>query len=146
MRTTFGAREVSVSVDADLPLVRLDSLLFEQVMINLLENAAKHTPDGTAVEITARRHSSSVVITVADRGPGINDGDEKRIFEKLYRGRASGQGFGLGLTISRAILTVLGGTIEAENRPEGGARFSVSLPVTENPPHVPADFDTGGVE
>ncbi|MCC6953959.1 MAG: sensor histidine kinase KdpD [Deltaproteobacteria bacterium] len=146
VRTSLGAREVSVSVEADLPLVKLDALLFEQVLINLLENAAKHTPVGTPVEITARRHSSSVVITVADRGPGIDEGDEKRIFEKLYRGSASGQGFGLGLTISRAILTVLGGTIEAENRPEGGARFSVARPVTETPPHVPADFDTGGVE
>jgi two-component system sensor histidine kinase KdpD len=115
----------TVSLPADLPLVPLDGVLIEQVLVNLLENAAKYTPEGTPVEICARPGEGFVLVEVADRGPGLPEGEETRIFDKFHRvprDSAAG-GIGLGLTICRGIITAHGGRIWAENRPGGGAVF-----------------------
>jgi two-component system sensor histidine kinase KdpD len=141
--TQIAGHPVELSIPADLPLAPLDAVLIEQVLINLLENAAKYTPDNTPIGISARFQRNQVIVEVADRGPGIPEGDEERVFEKFYRGPAATtgerRGAGLGLAICRAILTAHGGTIKAENRPGGGARFWFSLPIVGTPPKVAAE-------
>jgi two-component system sensor histidine kinase KdpD len=129
-------REVRVDLPDDVLLVRADPLLVEQILWNLVENATKHTPPGTPVEVGASRVEGGVAIVVADRGPGIPEGEEKRIFEKFYR-TADGRrtpGAGLGLAICHAAAKAHGGWIRAENRPDGGARFVVFLPSEAEPP------------
>lgn len=117
-------------------LVPLDSVLIEQVLINLLENAIKYTPPGSPIEISATTAGKIVTVTVADRGPGIPAGDEQRIFDKFYRAGTidGGGGVGLGLTICRGIIEAHGGKIWAENRPGGGAAFHCTLLLEGTPP------------
>ena len=134
------SRPIAVELPADLPLVQLDAVMIEQVLVNLIENAVKYTPPGSPIEISAARQNGVVRVEVADRGPGVAAGDEQRVFEKFYRGHdATIRGVGLGLAICRAILEAHGGKIWAWNRPEGGAVFRFTLPTTERPPEVPED-------
>lgn len=130
---------VTVSLPPDLPLVPVDDVLLEQVFMNLLENAVKYTPPATPVDITARAVPDAVLVTVADRGPGIPAGEEGRVFEKFYRptGVAATSGIGLGLAICRGIVTAHGGRIWAEHRPGGGAAFHFTLPLSGPPPEAP---------
>ena len=133
---------VTVTLPPDLPLVPVDSVLIEQVLINLLENAVKYTPAGTPIEITAAAIDGMVRVDVADRGPGLPTGEEARIFEKFHRAAsvAAAGGVGLGLTISRGIVTAHGGRIWAENRADGGAVFHFTLPLTgPQPATVPTE-------
>jgi two-component system sensor histidine kinase KdpD len=135
---------VTVNVPPDLPLVPVDAVLLEQVFINLLENAVKYTPAGTPVEITARAADESVLVTVADRGPGLPPGEEARVFEKFFRapGITAAGGVGLGLTICRGIVTAHGGRMWAENRPGGGAAFHFTIPFSGPPPAtIPTEPD-----
>lgn len=121
----------------DLPLVPIDGVLIEQVLVNLLENAIKYTPSGSAIELSAWKEGDGVCIEVADRGPGLPHGEEERIFDKFYRLRVSNtSGVGLGLAISKAIIQAHGGNIWASNRPGGGASFRFTLPIGSNPPQV----------
>jgi len=117
----------------DLPLIHCDGLLLGQVLTNLLENAVKYTPSGTPVELSASIRGNSVMVELADRGPGISPGSEERIFEKFVRGEAAVGGVGLGLTICRTIVTAHNGRIWAENRPGGGAVFRFTLPLEPQP-------------
>lgn len=127
-------RPVRVELAPDLPLLALDEALFERVLVNLLENAAKYTPPGTAVAIAARVAGDEVLVTVDDQGPGLPPGREAAIFEKFERGRpeSATPGVGLGLAIARAIVQAHGGRIRGENRwvdgRPAGARFTVALP------------------
>lgn len=133
-------RPVHTDLPVDLPLVSVDGILIEQLFVNLLENAAKYTPAGSAVDVTARVSGGSVVVEVADRGPGLPPGSEKRVFEKFYRGQqVERPGAGLGLAICLGIAQAHGGSIVGENRPGRGAIFRVTLPQTEPPPSVPAE-------
>ncbi|HTY03615.1 MAG TPA: two-component system sensor histidine kinase KdpD [Rhodocyclaceae bacterium] len=131
---------VRVDLPADLPLLEFDAVLMERVFCNLLENAAKYTPAGSRIEIAARRDGDNVEISVADNGPGLPPGKEEALFEKFARGHEESAvaGVGLGLAIVRAVVEVHKGSVRAENRPEGGARFVVTLPVGE-PPSVPVE-------
>ncbi|WAS96359.1 sensor histidine kinase [Nannocystis punicea] len=125
---------VHVSLAPDLPPVLLDEVLFEHLMLNLLENATKYTPPGSPIDVSARVEGANMVVEVADRGEGIPAGQEERIFDKFVRvGGARQGGFGLGLAICRAIAAAHGGTCTAENRPQGGAVFRVMLPLGEDP-------------
>lgn len=128
-------REVKVG---ELPLVPGDPVLLEQVFLNLLENAVKYTPAGSPIEISATSEGHLVRVAIADRGPGIAPGESDRVFEKFYRsaGAPPGGGVGLGLTISRGIVSAHGGRIWAENRSGGGAVFQFTLPLTG--PDIPA--------
>ena len=137
----LGQRRVDVRLPTDLPLVPLDPLLVEQVLINLLDNAIKYTPEDTPIDVSASADDHAVTVRVADRGPGFAPGDEARIFEKFYRGEAAGtrSGAGLGLAIARGIVEVHGGQIVAEPRPGGGALFRFTLPLGEAPPKVHSD-------
>jgi len=135
---------VEVKLPPDLPLVPLDAVLLEQVFINLLENAAKYTPAGTPVEISAVALPGAVQVSIADRGPGLPPGEETRIFEKFYRGSGAepGKGVGLGLTICRGIITAHGGRIWAEPRPGGGTLVNFTLPLSgPAPPPIPEEAE-----
>ncbi|HEY3320534.1 MAG TPA: sensor histidine kinase KdpD [Planctomycetota bacterium] len=131
LEKTLDGREVSTRIPADFPLVPVDVVLLEQVFFNLLDNAAKYTPPKSAIEITASMVAGDAVVEVSDHGPGLAAGDEKRVFEKFYRGNAyhSAGGVGLGLAICRAIVEAHGGKISAANRAGGGAAFRFSLPL-----------------
>jgi two-component system, OmpR family, sensor histidine kinase KdpD len=127
-------RPVDVEIPADLPLVSMDGVLVEQVLVNLLDNAFKHTTPGTPVRVTAGLAASVVTVAVEDEGPGLPPGGQERVFEKFYRGPTGQQGFGLGLPICRAIVTAHGGRIWAEARQPRGTAFRFTLPVGEGPP------------
>ena len=138
MEKRFGNRPITTHVPADFPLVHIDGLLIEQVLINLLDNGLKYTPRGSGIDISASVSDGTVTVEVADRGPGFSPGEEERIFDKFYRGQtADSRGAGLGLAICRAIVEAHGGKIWAENRPDGGAVFRFTLPAKEPPPEMP---------
>ncbi len=128
---------LTITIPPELPLVQMDFVLMEQVLINLLHNICNYTPPNTAVEINAKIESEWLWITVADHGPGIPPALLERIFDKFYRmpGTATG-GTGLGLSICRGLVLAHGGEIFAQNRPEGGAIFTIKLPATTAPPPV----------
>jgi two-component system sensor histidine kinase KdpD len=130
-------RVVTTCIAEDLPWICVDDVLLEQVFLNLLENAVKYTPAGSAIEITAQRNGDNVTVSVRDSGSGITPGDETRVFEKFFRGRTDGaRGVGLGLAICRAIVHGHGGWISAENAPDGGAVFRFEFPIGGVPPQT----------
>jgi two-component system sensor histidine kinase KdpD len=121
-----------------MPLVPFDGLLLEQVLLNLIDNAAQYSPAGSCIEVSAWGNSGEVIVQVADRGPGLAPEEAERVFEKFYRGQsatvATSRGAGLGLAICRAIMQAHDGRIWAQNRQGGGACFSFSLPLVASPP------------
>jgi two-component system sensor histidine kinase KdpD len=135
MEGALSGRDVKTSVDPGLPLLSVDPVLFEQVLVNLVDNAIKHTPPGTPIEIGAHEVGSGIAIEVADRGSGIPAGFEEVLFEKFQRGSDAGsQGSGLGLAICRGIVEAHRGTIRAARRAGGGAVFTVLLPRSDDTP------------
>jgi two-component system sensor histidine kinase KdpD len=143
----LSRHHVRTAIPAAPELVSVDPILVEQLLVNLLENAARHTPPGTEVLVRASGGPPGLQLEVSDRGPGISSGDEERVFERFHRGgRATGQGAGLGLAIARAIAEVHGGTLRATARTGGGASFRLTLPGGGVSPTVPPepDGDPGG--
>ncbi len=138
MEDQLRDRKVDVRLTPDLPPVPIDDLLIEQVLINLLENAAKYSPSGTPIDISASTDGARLVVAVADRGPGIPRELVDRIFEKFYRlpREGAGGGAGLGLAICRGIVDAHGGRIWAENGDGGGAIFRFALPIDGPPPEL----------
>jgi len=133
-------RRVDTRVPPDLPLVPIDDVLIEQVLVNLLDNAVKYTPGGSPIRIIATSTGEAITVEVADHGPGLPRGEEDRVFEKFYRGMPGGRGAGLGLAICQGIVKAHGGNIWAQNLPEGGVAFLFTLPLAGKPPaSVPAD-------
>lgn len=139
----LGKHPLTTSIPADLPLVLVDGVLVEQLLVNLLDNAVRYTPPGTPIEVTATAQDKQVVVSVADAGPGLAPGEETSVFEKFQRGSTSGakRGSGLGLAICRAIVQAHGGRIWAENKPAsgGGAVFYFTLPLEGEPPVIEPD-------
>lgn len=129
----LAGRAVTAEIPEDLPLLLADPVLLEQLLTNVLENAARHTPPGSPIELSAKFEGGRVVVEVADRGPGIPPGAEETIFERFRKGRHSA-GVGLGLAIARAIAVAHGGTLVAASREGGGAVFRFELPGGESPP------------
>ncbi len=123
---------IEIDLAADLPMVELDPVLFEQVLFNLLDNAAKYAPDGSAIRIRGETADSRVALSVADEGDGVPDADLERIFDKFYRVNAGDRqraGTGLGLAICRGFVEAMGGTIAAANRRDRrGAVFTITMP------------------
>ena len=110
VESRLGQRTVKTTFPPDLPLVRVDGVLIEQVFVNLLENAAKYTPPQSPIEVTASVKGDVLVAEVSDRGPGIPPGEETKIFDKFYRLHPQREGgVGLGLTICRGIIESHGG-------------------------------------
>ncbi len=129
----MAGRPLRLDLAPDLPLAPVNPLLIGQVLVNLLENALRHTPPGTPIAVAAQCEDGpggqrSVLVRVSDAGPGIPAGELPQIFEKFYRGAGSG-GAGLGLAICQGLVEAHGGRIWAENRPEGGASFAFTLPL-----------------
>jgi two-component system sensor histidine kinase KdpD len=124
-----------------LPLVQIDFVLMEQVLVNLLLNAALHTPPGTRVILSAEVGAEDIALSVADNGPGIAPEALPHLFDKFYRapGAAAG-GSGLGLSIVKGFVDAHGGHVSAQNRPGGGAEFTVRLPLQEAPPSLEASL------
>lgn len=133
----LSPRPVTVDCAPQLPLLRMDFVLMEQVLVNLLDNVAHYTPPTTAVQISLRVQGTSLEIRVADSGPGIPLAEQARIFDKFYRlpGTPTG-GTGLGLSISRGLVEAHGGTLSIEHSPLGGACFAIRLPIAAAPPPV----------
>ena len=117
---------VKVEIPPDLPLLRLDAVLVEQLFVNLLENAVRHAGSSSQVQVVAANSPNGVEVRVSDNGPGLPTGELETLFDKFQK--RSGTGFGLGLAICRAVMVAHGGTIIARNRTEGGAEFLLSFP------------------
>ena len=133
MERQLRNRPVETRLPENLPLIYVDDVLMGQLLVNLLENANKYTPESTPIEMTAETDGDAVVLEIRDRGPGFAEGDERRIFEKFYRRSVTGvRGVGLGLPICRAIVEAHRGTIEAFNRTGGGAVFRIRLPLASH--------------
>jgi len=141
MGPQLGKRQVKVELPAKLPLVQADPVLLGQVIINLVENACKFSPADQPIEIKAWATERSITLSVNDHGPGIPEGHEEHIFDKLVRfqqGEAR-PGAGLGLAICKGVVQAHGGKIMASTRASGGAQFMVSLPLGQTPPPPPSE-------
>jgi len=147
MQPVLDGRTVHTDLPADLPPVELDYLEIDQVLTNLIENAVRYTPAGSPIELSARVDGDQMVISVADRGPGIPPDDRERVFDKFYRvletQTTRTTGSGLGLAVSRGLVEAHGGRIWEENRDGGGAIFRFTLPLTENPDAKAPVFSNG---
>lgn len=129
-RDSINGREIRLDVPDNIPLALLDHALIEQAIAKLLANAASYTEPNLPIEVDADYRQEQLTISVSDRGPGFPRDSAEKLFEKFYRGdsRKTG-GLGLGLSIARGFVEAHGGTLTAENRDGGGARFTISLPV-----------------
>jgi two-component system sensor histidine kinase KdpD len=132
----LSQHRIELDLASDLPMLELDPVLFEQVLFNLLDNAAKYAPAATTIRIVARRDDDVVSLRVLDEGEGIPPGDLEFVFDKFYRARKGDQvraGTGLGLAISRGFVEAMHGTISAANRADRpGAVFTIRLPVRQS--------------
>ncbi len=130
----LARHRVTVEVDPKLPLVRMDFVLMQQALTNLLLNAALHTPPGTPVQVGAKPETDALRLTVADGGPGLPADAIPRLFTKFYRApTAPAGGTGLGLSIVKGFVEAQGGQVTAENRAGGGALFTIRLPLSAPP-------------
>ncbi|WP_185984650.1 sensor histidine kinase [Aureimonas mangrovi] len=131
----LSRHETRVSIPADLPMVTMDPVLFEQVLFNLFDNASKYAPPGTTVTVRAMRDAGMVVLQVLDEGPGVPEGELELIFDSFHRVRKKDHvqaGTGLGLSICRGFVEAMGGTITAANRHDRrGAVFTVRLRISD---------------
>ena len=124
--------DVQINITKNLPAVSVDSGLIQQALNALLSNAMIYGKSDRPVEVSAARDDSTLVISVADRGAGLAPGEEKKVFQKFYRGpRTRPGGLGLGLSIARQLIEAHGGQIVAQNREGGGAVFTIRLPIGE---------------
>jgi two-component system, OmpR family, sensor histidine kinase KdpD len=132
----LAAHRTQVRLEPDLPMLDLDDVLLEQVLFNLLDNAAKYAPAGSLVTIRAWQQNGQVCVQTIDEGPGIAPADLEHVFDKFYRAGDADRrraGTGLGLAICRGFVEAMHGTITAANRPDGtGAVFTITLPVPVN--------------
>ena len=135
-RAAFPSQALNLSLGPGLPLVRADATLLEQAVFNLIDNAARHSPDGAEIQLSAGVADAVVAIAVEDRGPGVPADMQAKIFDKFFTTAASG--VGLGLAICRGVVVALGGAIVLESpaTEPGGARFTIRLPI-EKPDQPP---------
>jgi two-component system sensor histidine kinase KdpD len=134
----MGRHRISIHVAPGLPLVRMDFVLMQQALTNLLLNAAVHTPPATTVQVHAAVEPGFLLLSVSDDGPGLPAEAVPYIFDKFYRApSAPAGGTGLGLAIVKGFVEAQGGQVRAENKPAGGARFTIRLPATQSPPLTP---------
>lgn len=144
LRERLSGHLLMVEIPADLPLVRVDAALIEQVLANLLENAARHTPPRTLIRLRAQVAPGELQVAVEDSGPGLAEGEAGRLFAKFQRAPGTPRaGVGLGLAICRAIVELHGGGIRAEASPGGGTAFRFTLPL-DIAPAPPAEAALAG--
>ncbi|MBK8192196.1 MAG: hypothetical protein IPK76_02865 [Lewinellaceae bacterium] len=126
----MSQHQVQVHASEDLPLIKLDFVLMEQVLHNLLLNAAKHTPEGKRITVTLACADDLLLIEVSDSGPGFPAEELAWVFEKFHRlSNSKTGGLGLGLSIAKGFVEAHGGEIQAENIPDRGGRISIRIPV-----------------
>lgn len=130
LQKQLGARPVTLKL-THLPIIKVDSLFIETVLVNLLENIIKFTPINSAIEITGTIDQDNMIIEIADHGPGINPDELEKIFDKFYRGKnaENTNGSGLGLAICKAAIIAHGGKIWAKNHANTGVSMFFSLPL-----------------
>jgi two-component system sensor histidine kinase KdpD len=140
LRQQLARHQVSLVMAPEVPPVLVDYMLFEQVLVNLLDNAVKYSPEDTTITIRLRREGGQVILSVADQGPGIPRTARNRVFERFYRlpeiAGKRGAGTGLGLAICQAVVAAHGGRIWIENGPEPGTTISIALPIRLEPPSL----------
>jgi len=130
VRADLGEAALATSIPEALPPIRVDAALVTHALAILFRNATTHGAAPEPPLVTAQRDVENIVVDVADRGPGLPPGDEERVFARFYRAAdARPGGLGLGLAIARRLVEIHGGTLTAENRPAGGARFTMRLPI-----------------
>jgi two-component system sensor histidine kinase KdpD len=132
MQPQLAGRHVRIDIADGLPPIACDYAQIEQVMTNLIENAALHTAPGTQVIARASRENGHVRVEVEDMGTGIPQGDRERVFRPFERGQTRAPGSGLGLTIARGFVEAHGGKLWLEDQ-TSGSRFVFTLPVGVNP-------------
>lgn len=145
----LGERVVETNIPNDLPLGHFDAVLVEQVLINLIENAARYSYPESPISIQAETLGAGVALKVADRGIGLQRGDEERVFEMFYRGaraKSDGRGTGLGLAICKAIVEAHGGRIGVRSREGGGTVVWLELLSDGEPPRIDVEPPIGTTE
>jgi len=139
-RKITAGHKLAIDIPADLPMINVDPVLFEQVLFNLIDNAAKYAPEGTTIGLKGWADGASVVLQVIDEGPGIPPEDLERVFDSFYRVRRGDQvraGTGLGLAICRGFVAAMGGSIAAANRQDQtGAIFTIRMPIPKETPDL----------
>ncbi|HMD13198.1 MAG TPA: ATP-binding protein, partial [Bacteroidota bacterium] len=132
MKNDLAHHPVHVDIAEPAPLMKLDFGLMEQVLLNLLRNASEYTPSGSTIRIGVQTNERECILTVTDNGPGFPAESLGKVFDKFYRvpGSKTG-GLGLGLSISSGFVRAHHGNISVENQPDGGARFTIQLPINE---------------
>jgi two-component system sensor histidine kinase KdpD len=132
---SLQAHQLQVALADDLPVLEYDAVLIERVLVNLLENAAKYTPAGSHITLSANSEGATIRVCIQDDGPGLPGGQEHKLFDKFTRGSSetTTPGVGLGLAICRSIVEAHGGSIAASNRQPQGAQFCFTLPVSPMP-------------
>jgi signal transduction histidine kinase len=153
MSSVLAGRTVSTNIEPGVTAIA-DALAVERILVNLLSNAAKHTPLGSGVTVELERDGDDAVLSVTDHGPGVPAEDRQRIFELFYRSDDSARttrGVGIGLALAGQLVAHLNGTIGVDTAPEGGARFVVTIPLVDDamPSSLPvarphAHLDSGG--
>ncbi|MFC0574691.1 sensor histidine kinase [Paraburkholderia solisilvae] len=129
--TTLAAHRVRTELPPDLPLIEIDAIAFERVLVNLIDNAVKYTPDGSTIQIRARAVGDTMHLFIEDDGPGLPNVDPEHFFEAFTRGvrESTISGVGLGLALCRTIVDAHEGAIDAERRAPQGTRFEIRLPL-----------------
>ncbi len=136
-RPSLGDRVVYVKNPDTLPLLRVDGLLIEKALVNLIENAGRHTPPGVTIEISTAVDADQVLFRVMDNGQGILEENLTKLFQPGYRTPSGG--YGLGLAVVKAVIDLHGGKVMVANRPEGGAEFSLAFPLPPRQPEAPRE-------
>jgi two-component system sensor histidine kinase KdpD len=132
LRTVSARHKLVLDIPEGLPPLHFDYVHIDQVLTNLIENAVKHTPEGTEVALSVRLAENCVEVAVTDNGPGVPEAELPHIFKPFYQARAGhGPGTGLGLAVAKGLVEANGGQIRAENVAAGGARFVFTLPLAE---------------
>jgi two-component system sensor histidine kinase KdpD len=135
VKNRAGKHEIKISIPDELIMIPADGTLIEQVVVNLLDNAIKHTPDGSGINVSVKPEKQRVVFEVSDNGPGIPGDDLPYVFNRFYKSEKTTdtvrRGIGLGLTICKSIIEAHGGVISVQNKPSGGAVFRFTLPIEE---------------
>ncbi len=139
IRKRFSGRKIAVTVPNKLLMVPMDGILIEQVIINIIENAIKHTPKDEPIEVNVKKDGNFAIFEIIDSGDGIREEDLPYLFDGYLRdgnkSSDSSRGIGIGLSICKSIIDAHGGTIHAANKKTGGAIFRFTLPLTEGEPN-----------
>jgi two-component system sensor histidine kinase KdpD len=126
----LARHKLTVDLAPGLPIIKTDFVFLQQALMNLLSNAALHTPAGTAVELRVWKTREALLLSVSDRGPGLDPPSIERVFDKFYRAPdAPTGGTGLGLSLVKGFVEALGGAVAAENQTGGGVKFTITLPL-----------------